>query len=154
VVGPDHGRSDRPQGAVRPAAQGGQTGVKGRSDRSQWGFVTADSEELREEDLAEERSDREEEAVRPVFARMSASTRFDVTKFDGTGNFALWQTRVKDLLAQQGCLRVIKSNAEKPAKMTADDWEDLKIKGAGTIRLCLSDQIMYHVMDLESPHEI
>ena len=42
-------------------------------------------------------------------------TRFEVQKFDGTGNFSLWQTRVKDLLAQQGCLKALRK--VKPAKM-------------------------------------
>jgi hypothetical protein len=30
------------------------------------------------------------------------SAKFDVMKFDGTGNFGLWQRCVKDLLVQQG----------------------------------------------------
>jgi hypothetical protein len=30
------------------------------------------------------------------------SAKFDVMKFDGTGNFRLWQQHVKDLLVQQG----------------------------------------------------
>ena len=85
---------------------------------------------------------------------MSAATRFEVTKFDGTGNFMLWQSRVKDLLGQQGCLRTIKADSTKPTKMDPEDWEEMKIKAAGTIRLCLSDQVLYHVIDLESPNEI
>ena len=32
-------------------------------------------------------------------------TKFEVAKFNGSGDFALWQTRVKDLLAQQGVLK-------------------------------------------------
>ena len=40
-------------------------------------------------------------------------------KFDGNDNFALWQTRVKDLLAQQ---RVLKGLQEKkPGKMEDED---------------------------------
>ena len=81
-----------------------------------------------------------------------SGTKFEVQKFDGTGNFALWQTRVKDLLAQQGCLKVLRD--VKPAKMDNDDWEELQMQAAGTIRLCLSDQVMYHVMDENSPKKI
>ncbi|CAA0840109.1 Unknown protein [Striga hermonthica] len=33
---------------------------------------------------------------------MTGGSKFEVSKFDGHGNFGLWQTRVKDLLAQQG----------------------------------------------------
>ena len=79
-------------------------------------------------------------------------TRFEVEKFDGTGNFGLWQTRVKDLLAQQGCLKALRD--AKPAKMDAEDWEELQLKAAGTIRLCLSNQVIYHVMDEDWPKKI
>ena len=82
-----------------------------------------------------------------------SGTRFEVEKFNGTGSFGLWQTRVKDLLAQQGCLKALLQEA-KPAKMEADDWEELQLKAAGTIRLCLSDQVIYHVMDENSPKKI
>ena len=79
-------------------------------------------------------------------------TRFEVEKFSGTGNFGLWQTRVKDLLAQQGCLKALRD--AKPAKMDAEDWEELQLQAAGTIRLCLSNQVIYHVMDENSPKKI
>ena len=52
-------------------------------------------------------------------------TRFEVQNFDGTGNFALWHTRVKNLLAQQGWLKALQN--VKPAKMEADGWEELQI---------------------------
>ena len=29
-------------------------------------------------------------------------TKFDIVKFDGFGNFDLWQRTIKDLLVQQG----------------------------------------------------
>jgi len=46
-------------------------------------------------------------------------TRFEVEKFDGSGNFAMWQTRVKNLLAQQ---RVLKGLQEKKlGKMEDED---------------------------------
>ena len=46
-------------------------------------------------------------------------TRFEVEKFDGSGNFTMWQTRVKDLLAQQ---RVLKGLQEKKlGKMEDED---------------------------------
>ncbi|KAL0387502.1 UNVERIFIED_CONTAM: Retrovirus-related Pol polyprotein from transposon TNT 1-94 [Sesamum radiatum] len=74
--------------------------------------------------------------------------KFEVVKFDRTGNFGLWQTRVKDLLAQQGILKVLRPH--KPASMDDEDWEELQQRTAGTIRLCLTDEIMYHVMNLKS----
>ena len=83
---------------------------------------------------------------------MAPTNKFEVQKFEGTGNFALWQTRVKDLLAQQGCLKALRD--VKPAKMDNDDWEELQMQAAGIIRLCLSDQVMYHVMDENVPKKI
>ena len=79
-------------------------------------------------------------------------TKFDLEKFDGTGNFVLWQTRVKDILAQQGILKGLQET--KPAKVDNDVWEDMQVQAAATIRLCLADQVMYHVMDEDSPRKI
>ncbi|CAA0816208.1 Uncharacterized mitochondrial protein AtMg00810 [Striga hermonthica] len=83
---------------------------------------------------------------------MTGGSKFEVSKFDGHGNFGLWQTRVKDLLAQQGIQKGLR--AEKPKGMEDDDWQDLQERAAGTIRLCLADEVMYHVMHLKSADEI
>jgi hypothetical protein len=71
---------------------------------------------------------------------VSSTTRFEVMKFDGTGNIPIWQSRVAD--------------AVKPAKMDAEDFAEMQIKAARMIRLILSDQVLYHVIDVESPSEI
>ncbi|KAE8719673.1 hypothetical protein F3Y22_tig00109926pilonHSYRG00011 [Hibiscus syriacus] len=42
----------------------------------------------------------------------------------------------------------------KPASIDEEDWEELQQRAAGTIRLCLADEVMYHVMHLSSPDEI
>ena len=52
----------------------------------------------------------------------SMASKFEVARFDGTENFELWQTRVKDLLAQQSILRAL--NEKKPAKVNDDKWEE------------------------------
>jgi len=80
------------------------------------------------------------------------ASKFEVVRFDGTGNFGLWQTRVKDLLAQQGISKAL--NEKKPAKVDDDKWEEMQAQACATIRLCLTDQIMYHVMDETSPKKI
>ena len=33
--------------------------------------------------------------------------KFDVMKFDGSGNFGLWQRRVNNLLVQQGMVKAL-----------------------------------------------
>ena len=52
-----------------------------------------------------------------------SGAKVEVVKFDGTDNFGLWQTRVKDLLAQQGILKALRP--KKPDTMEAEDWEEL-----------------------------
>lgn len=80
------------------------------------------------------------------------ASKFEVTKFDGTGNFGLWQTRVKDLLAQQGILKVL--SGKQPAKVDDDKWEEMQQQATATIRLCLNDRIMYTVMEESDPEKI
>lgn len=58
------------------------------------------------------------------------------------------------MFSHQGYLKKIKPNVVKPAKMDAEDWDDLNTKAVGAIWLFLSDQIMYHVMDETPPEEI
>jgi len=35
--------------------------------------------------------------------------------------------------------------------MSSDDWDELQMKAVSTIRLCLADEVMYHVLGDESP---
>ena len=77
-----------------------------------------------------------------------SSTKFDMVKFDGSGNFGLWQRRIKDLLVQQGMVKVL--YGKQLDGMNNMDWKDLKAKTAAMIKLCLVDDVMYHVMDEES----
>nr|CAN60569.1 hypothetical protein VITISV_000226 [Vitis vinifera] len=81
-----------------------------------------------------------------------SSAKFDVVKFNGSGNFGLWQRRVKDLLVQQGMVKALYE--KQPEGMDDMDWKDLEAKVEATIRLCLVDDVMYHVMDEESPTTI
>ena len=48
----------------------------------------------------------------------SMASKFEVTRFDGTGNFGMWLTRVKDLLGQQGILKTL--NDVKPTRVDGD----------------------------------
>jgi hypothetical protein len=70
-------------------------------------------------------------------------------KFDGSSNFGLWQRRVKDLLVQQGMMKALYGT--KPNGMADIDWKELEAKAVATIRLCMGNNVMYHVMDEESP---
>jgi len=74
--------------------------------------------------------------------------KFDVMKFDGMGNFGLWQRRVKDLLVQQGMVKELYGT--KLDDMADIDWKELEAKAVATIQLCLGDDVMSHVMDEKS----
>ena len=56
--------------------------------------------------------------------------------------------RVKDLLVQQGMVKAL--YGKQPKGIDDMDWKDLEAKVAATIRLCLANGVMYHVMDEES----
>ena len=45
-------------------------------------------------------------------------------------------------------------NETKPEEMADIDWKELEAKVVTTIRLCLEDDVMYHVIDEESPAAI
>jgi hypothetical protein len=73
-----------------------------------------------------------------------------LVKFDGTGNFGLWQRRVKDLLVQQSLVKALYGKTKKPEKMTDEEWEELDMKAVSTIRLLLADEVIYDVMEENS----
>ncbi|KAG6675849.1 hypothetical protein I3842_15G125400 [Carya illinoinensis] len=75
-----------------------------------------------------------------------------MVKFDGSGNFRFWQRKVKDLLVQQGLVKAL--YGKQLVGMDDMDWKELEAKAVATIRLCLADDVMYHVMDDESPAEV
>jgi hypothetical protein len=58
------------------------------------------------------------------------------------------QRRVKDLFVQQGMVKALYGT--KPNDMPDIDWKQLEVRAVATIRLCLGDDVMYHVMDEES----
>jgi hypothetical protein len=78
----------------------------------------------------------------------TSSTKFDMMKFNGSGNFGLWQRCVKDLLVHQGMVKVLYGT--KPEGMADIDWKELEAKAVATIQLCLGDDVMYHVRDEKS----
>ncbi|XP_019158472.1 PREDICTED: B3 domain-containing protein Os01g0234100-like [Ipomoea nil] len=62
--------------------------------------------------------------VRSIVEMVSSSTKFEVSKFGGIGNFELWRSRVKNLLAYQDILKTLR--AVKPANLEEADWKELK----------------------------
>ena len=80
--------------------------------------------------------------------------KVDVVKFNKTGNFGLWQRRVKDLLVQQGLVKALYRKAKKLETMMDDEWEELDMKAVSTIQLCLMYDVMDDVStDVQVPHK-
>ena len=77
-----------------------------------------------------------------------SSAKFEVMKFDGFENYGLWQRCVKDLLVQQGMMKTLYRS--KPEGIVDINWKELEAKAVANIRLCLGDDVMYHVIDKES----
>ena len=50
---------------------------------------------------------------------------------------------------QHGMVKTL--NEKQPEGMNSIDWKELETRVASTIRLCLVDEVMYHVMDEKSP---
>ncbi|KAI8538560.1 hypothetical protein RHMOL_Rhmol09G0113400 [Rhododendron molle] len=79
--------------------------------------------------------------------KATINSQFSLERFNGSDNFTLWQRRVKDILVQQGLARVLKGKDTKPATMKDDEWEELESRCVSTIRLCIADNTINHVMD-------
>ena len=82
-----------------------------------------------------------------------STVKFDIEKFDGRINFGLWQIQVKDLLIQHGLHKALKGkpttvssiDSEKSSTASDDDWEELDLRAASAIRLCLAKNILANV---------
>lgn len=73
-----------------------------------------------------------------------------VEKFDGCGNFSLWQIRVKDMLVQQGLIRVLRGRGKLSTAVKDEEWKDLDEKATSTIRMCVADQVLFNIGNEET----
>ncbi|KAL6185808.1 hypothetical protein ACLB2K_041931 [Fragaria x ananassa] len=78
----------------------------------------------------------------------------EVEQFDGKRNFTLWQRRVKDILVQQGLAKPLKGKDAQPEKISDEDWEELEARCFSTIRLCIADNTINNVNDVDSAPEL
>ena len=88
--------------------------------------------------------------------------KFDVEKFDRRIIFGLWQVQVKDLLIQSWLHKALKGkpttasgegSAESDVSKSVvsdEDWEELDLKAASTIRLCLEKNILANVVGIST----
>ncbi|KAK3225087.1 hypothetical protein Dsin_004949 [Dipteronia sinensis] len=73
--------------------------------------------------------------------------KFEIDKFDGTGDFGIWRRKVKALLSQQKILRAIESPDKLPDSLTQVQKDDMLEMALGTIILNLSDNVLREVND-------
>ncbi|GKG60772.1 hypothetical protein Tco_0614334, partial [Tanacetum coccineum] len=60
--------------------------------------------------------------------------KFNIKKFDGTGDFRLWRIKMRALLIQHGCEAALEV---LPVDMEAEAKAELKKKAHSTVILCL-----------------
>jgi len=51
---------------------------------------------------------------------------------------------------QHGFHKTLQGKSVKPVGTSDEDWEEMDLKAASTIQLCLADEVMYNVMDEET----
>ena len=76
-----------------------------------------------------------------VWIKMTG-TKFDIEKFDGKNDFALWKVRMKALLEQQGLAAVLE---ELPAATIAAYDNVIQKKAYSALILCLSDWVLREI---------
>jgi len=72
----------------------------------------------------------------------ASAIKCDIEKFDGRINFGLWQTQAKDVLIQYGLHKVLKG---RTSNMKEEEWEELDLRVASAIRLCLAKNVLANV---------
>src|SRR3954470_23083153 len=55
--------------------------------------------------------------------------------------------RVTSLLVKEGTYQALQGIRKKPSTMGEDNWKEIDIKAKATIILCLSDEVLYNVLN-------
>jgi len=83
----------------------------------------------------------------------SLSTRFEVVKFDGKGDFELWRKNIKALLVQQKVAKIL-DEKDLPPTITAAEKKDMDEIAYSTIILYLSDGVLWLVHEATTTTEL
>ena len=60
------------------------------------------------------------------------------------------EMRVTSLLVKEGTHKILLGIEKKPSKIEDDEWNDIDFRANATIILCLSDEVLYNVIDEET----
>jgi hypothetical protein len=89
------------------------------------------------------------------------SLKFGIERFDGRMNFGLWQIQVKDILIQSGLHKTLRgiptsgsSDGAGKSGTNDVDWEDLDLRAASSIRLCLAKNVLANVQGTSTAKEL
>ena len=74
---------------------------------------------------------------------MESSGNIEIEKFNGQ-SFELWKLKMEDLLVDKDQWIAIDPGT-KPTAMSDEDWKKLDRKAKSTIRLCVSDSVLFNL---------
>ena len=83
-----------------------------------------------------------------------SSTKYDVEKFCGKGNFSLWQRWMKDIPIQQGVHKSLLRKEKKPEKLKDEEWVEMDEKAASTIHLNLGNEVIHNILEAKTTKEV
>jgi hypothetical protein len=89
------------------------------------------------------------------------SLKFGIERFDGRMNLGLWQIQVKDILIQCGLHKMLRgiptsssSDGVEKSDISNLDWEDLDLRVASSIWLCLAKNVLANVQGTSTEKEL
>ncbi|KAF7823890.1 cytochrome p450 [Senna tora] len=95
-----------------------------------------------------------------AMSKFSSAVKFDMEKFDGRINFGFWKVQVKDVLIQSGLHKALegkvssKDSEKSESSMSGGDWEELDLRAASTIHLCLAKNVLANVQEISTAKEL
>ena len=87
-------------------------------------------------------------------SKTTTTTKFKVEKLSGKSNLLLWKMRVTSLLVKEGTHKALLAIEKNPSKMEDDEWNDIDFLAKATIILCLSNEVLYNMMNEETTADI
>ncbi|TXG70425.1 hypothetical protein EZV62_005360 [Acer yangbiense] len=75
------------------------------------------------------------------------STKFEIEKFNGKGDFRMWRKKMKAILVQQKCAKSLEEEKDLPVSLSAEEKQDLLETAYNTIILNLADNLFGFKMD-------
>ncbi|KAM6553782.1 hypothetical protein CsatB_014544 [Cannabis sativa] len=85
---------------------------------------------------------------------MIGATRFELEKFNGTGDFGLWRESSKGILVHQKVAKALKPKKELTDKLQKEELEDMEEFAYYTIIMYLSNTVGRKVQNMKTTREL